>query len=40
MDVSEMPERLPFATPDGTHFGFQLQFFVHLLFSCLVDADF
>lgn len=40
MDDSELPERLPFATPDGTLFGFQLQFFVRMLFSCLVDADF
>jgi CRISPR-associated endonuclease/helicase Cas3 len=40
MDVSELPKRLPFATPDGTLFGFQLQFFVRMLFSCLVDADF
>jgi len=40
MDVSELPKRLPFATPDGALFGFQLQFFVRMLFSCLVDADF
>jgi len=40
MDVSEFPKQLPFKTPDGTLFGFQLQFFVRMLFSCLVDADF
>lgn len=40
IDVSKLPEKLPFKTPDRARFGFQLQFFVHMLFSCLVDADF
>lgn len=31
---------LPFAVPDNNRFGFQLQFFVRMLYSCLVDADF
>ncbi len=33
------PANLPFS-PDSKRFGFQLQFFVRMLFSCLVDADF
>ena len=40
VDVSEFPKQLPFKTPDGKLFGFQLQFFARMLFSCLVDADF
>lgn len=36
----ELPESLPFFVSDATRFGFQLQFFVRMLFSCLVDADF
>ncbi len=40
LEVSEFPTQLPFKTPDGALFGFQLQFFVRMLFSCLVDADF
>ncbi len=35
----EFPESLPFSS-DSERFGFQLQFFVRMLFSCLVDADF
>lgn len=34
-----IPDRLPFA-PQPERFGFQLAFFVRMLFSCLVDADF
>lgn len=37
--VPNFPENLPFS-PDSKRFGFQLQFFVRMLFSCLVDADF
>ena len=37
--VSEFPTTLPFPI-DSDRFGFQLQFFVRMLFSCLVDADF
>jgi len=40
LDVPELPLKLPFKTPDGALFGFQLQFFVRMLYSCLVDADF
>lgn len=38
--TSELPNQLPFKTPNVKLFGFQLQFFVRMLFSCLVDADF
>lgn len=37
--VPEFPEELPFQV-DQDHFGFQIQFFVRMLFSCLVDADY
>lgn len=36
----EVPEQLPFKILDNARFGFQVQFFVRMLFSCLVDADF
>ena len=39
-NTHELPENLPFVVSDTTRFGFQLQFFVRMLFSCLVDADF
>ncbi|HHB75452.1 MAG TPA: CRISPR-associated helicase Cas3' [Desulfobulbus sp.] len=35
----ELPAELPFPI-DGDRFGFQLQFFTRMIFSCLVDADF
>ncbi|MBL0716893.1 MAG: CRISPR-associated helicase Cas3' [Desulfosarcina sp.] len=35
----DYPKNLPFSS-DSKRFGFQLQFFVRMLFSCLVDADF
>ncbi len=35
----KLTETLPFV-PDGERFGFQLQFFTRMIFSCLVDADF
>ncbi|MFH1317485.1 MAG: CRISPR-associated helicase Cas3' [Candidatus Omnitrophota bacterium] len=34
-----LPEKLPFKY-NNKRFGFQLQFFIRMLFSCLVDADF
>jgi len=37
--VPKFPENLPFSH-DFNRLGFQLQFFVRMLFSCLVDADF
>ena len=37
--VPEFPKQLPLSI-DSDRFGFQLQFFVRMLFSCLVDADF
>jgi len=40
LDVPEFPVDLPFSVPDGERLGFQLQFFVRMLFSCLVDADY
>lgn len=36
----DLPQTLPFHVPDQILFGFQLQFFTRMLFSCLVDADF
>ncbi len=36
----EFPKNFPVANPEGDRLGFQLQFFVRTLFSCLVDADF
>jgi CRISPR-associated endonuclease/helicase Cas3 len=40
MDSPDLPERLPLAVPERRLFGFQIQFFVRMLYSCLVDADF
>lgn len=37
--TKEFPNILPFQQ-EAERFGFQLQFFVRMLFSCLVDADF
>jgi len=37
--IPELTEALPFV-PDGERFGFQIQFFTRMIFSCLVDADF
>lgn len=37
--VPEFPTTPPFSI-DSDRFGFQLQFFVRMLYSCLVDADF
>lgn len=37
--VPEFPEGLPFSV-DQQRFGFQLQFFTRMLFSCLVDSDY
>jgi CRISPR-associated endonuclease/helicase Cas3 len=37
--VSEFSTTLPFSI-ESDRFGFQVQFFVRMLFSCLVDADF
>ena len=37
--IPEFPKRLPFQ-PDPERFGFQLQFFARMLFSCLVNADY
>ncbi|MBN2439296.1 MAG: CRISPR-associated helicase Cas3' [Deltaproteobacteria bacterium] len=36
----DLPSTIPFSVPDPRLFGFQLQFFVRMLFSCLVDADY
>lgn len=36
----ELENRLPFTVSDPNDFGFQLQFFVRMIFSCLVDADY
>ncbi|MGB3224463.1 MAG: CRISPR-associated helicase Cas3' [Desulforhopalus sp.] len=37
--IQEIPNALPLQI-NSERFGFQLQFFVRMLFSCLVDADF
>ncbi len=37
--LPKLTEALPFVS-DGERFGFQLQFFTRMIFSCLVDADF
>jgi len=37
--IPDFPEKLPFS-PDPDRFGFQLQFFTRMVFSCLVDADY
>ena len=37
---TEFPQNFPVAKPERDRLGFQLQFFVRTLFSCLVDADF
>ncbi len=37
--VAELTEKLPFAI-EPERFGFQIQFFARMIFSCLVDADF
>lgn len=36
----DFPQSFPVANPETERLGFQLQFFVRMLFSCLVDADF
>ncbi|MBW1700235.1 MAG: CRISPR-associated helicase Cas3' [Deltaproteobacteria bacterium] len=36
----EYEKELPFKVDEPDRFGFQLQFFVRMIFSCLVDADF
>ncbi|MDW7771616.1 MAG: CRISPR-associated helicase Cas3' [Desulfobulbaceae bacterium] len=38
-DIPEFPEKTPFPI-DPERTGFQFQFFVRMLFSCLVDADY
>jgi len=40
LEKPEFENELPFRVNDTSRFGFQLQFFVRMLFSCLVDADF
>jgi len=39
ISIPDFPSDLPFV-PEGNRLGFQLQFFVRMLFSCLVDADY
>lgn len=36
----EFEKGLPFEVNDSSRFGFQVQFFVRMIFSCLVDADY
>ncbi len=38
-EYPDLPKGLPFK-PDSSRLGFQMQFFVRMLFSCLVDADY
>ena len=40
LSTPNLPQNLPLANIEGERFGFQLQFFVRMLFSCLVDADY
>jgi CRISPR-associated endonuclease/helicase Cas3 len=40
MDNPSVPKHLPFTVPEQMLFGFQVQFFVRMLYSCLVDADY
>lgn len=40
MDIPSLPQQLPFKIPEKMLFGFQIQFFVRMLYSCLVDADY
>lgn len=40
IEKPEFENELPFKVDDSTRFGFQLQFFVRMIYSCLVDADF
>jgi len=36
----DFPKGLPFDISDNERFGYQLQFFTRMLFSCLVDSDY
>jgi len=38
--LPEFPQSFPVSNPDMERLGFQLQFFVRMLYSCLVDGDF
>ncbi len=40
MDIPSLPKQLPLTIPEKMRFGFQVQFFVRMLYSCLVDADY
>lgn len=40
LSVPDFPQTFPVVNPESERLGFQLQFFVRLLFSCLVDADY
>lgn len=40
MAEPEFPKNIPFLVVNRDRFGFQLQFFLRMLFSCLVDADY
>jgi len=36
----DFPKKPPFEVVDSSRFGYQLQFFTRMLFSCLVDGDY
>ena len=40
LDIPSLPKHLPLTIPEQMLFGFQVQFFVRMLYSCLVDADY
>ena len=40
LERPEFEKRLPIKVDDPVRFGYQVQFFVRMIFSCLVDADF
>lgn len=40
MDIPSLPKQLPLTVLEQRLFGFQVQFFIRMLYSCLVDADY
>ncbi len=40
LEKPEFEKGIPFEANDSSRFGFQVQFFIRMIFSCLVDADY
>ncbi|MBN1276318.1 MAG: CRISPR-associated helicase Cas3' [Deltaproteobacteria bacterium] len=40
LEKPEFEKKLPIQLDDPVRFGYQVQFFIRMIFSCLVDADF